>query len=240
MAFFFTAKFLLNCKFLVYILVINNKKLAGYMNTNFINGDYVMLLERHNIKRTDNDDYVFEGICAKFGIANENSRTYTKEDYLPHLKYLNEKIAKKSLLGELDHPKDYEVSLQNASHMVEALWYESSDDTVRIKIRLLNGTPNGELAKSLVDMGVPLAISSRAVGQIKESQQVKLHRVFTYDLVAEPGFAEAVLDRSLNESFKPMISINEQYSVLKEESLYNCNLKLHLSSNSNLVFASNS
>ena len=195
------------------------------MNTNFTNGDFVMLLERHNMTRSSNDDYVFEGICAKFGITNENMRVYDKNDYLPHLDYLNTKIAKKSLLGELDHPKDYEVSLQNASHIVEKLWYEESDDSVRIRIRLLNGTPNGELAKSLVDMGVPLAISSRAVGQIKESKQVKLHRIFTYDLVAEPGFAEAVLDRSMNESFSPMVKINEQYDVLKEESLFNSKLQ---------------
>lgn len=195
------------------------------MDNSFVKGDYVFLLERHSISKTSDNDYVFEGICAKFGIQNENLRTYDRDDYLPHLTYLNNKISKKSLLGELDHPKDYEVSLQNASHIVEKLWYNDKDDTVRIRIRLLNGTPNGELAKSLVNMGVPLAISSRAVGQILESKKVRLQRIFTYDLVAEPGFSEAVLNRSMNESYNPVITnLNEQYEKMKPNSLFSTRL----------------
>ena len=67
------------------------------------------------------------------------------------------------------------------------------------KIRLLD-TDAGRQAKALVDAGVPLHISSRAAGEVSEGGKVKIKQLFTYDLVADPGFENAQLKR-VNESF---------------------------------------
>lgn len=184
--------------------------------------DYVFIIEKSsNLMPVSRDQYVFEGICARFGVLNGNNRLYIKEDYLPHLAYLNEKIGAHRLVGELDHPQAFDISLKNISHIVESLWYDETDNTVKIRIRLLN-TPHGNIARSLVDAGVPLAISSRSAGQIMEGQKVRLHRIFTFDLVAEPGFADAILQPSLSENLKQNYSmIFEGLEKIKLDSVVN-------------------
>ena len=56
-------------------------------------------------------------------------------------------------------------------------------------------TPAGQIAKRLVDAGVPLSISSRAAGNVGPDKKVQIKKIFTYDLVADPGFQDAQLER---------------------------------------------
>jgi hypothetical protein len=56
-------------------------------------------------------------------------------------------------------------------------------------------TPAGQIAKKLVDAGVPLSISSRAAGNVGPDKKVQIKKIFTYDLVADPGFQDAQLER---------------------------------------------
>ena len=121
----------------------------------------------------------------------------------------------------MDHPQEFDISLKNISHIVEKLWYDESDNTVKIRVRLLN-TPHGQIARTLVDAGVPLSISSRSAGQIMEGQRVRLHRIFTFDLVAEPGFADAVLQPVLSEGLKQNYSmLFESLDRIKTDSIVN-------------------
>jgi len=161
---------------------------------------------------------VLEGVCAVFGEMNNNRRVYEKNEYLPHLGYLNEKITKKQLVGTLDHPQHFEPKLTEASHIIEKLNYDG-DNRVFIKLRILENTPTGKIAKALIDGGVQLSISSRAAGTVNESGRVTLQRIFTYDLVGEPGFTEAILKQTVSESLKSEFQmITESYSHLKEVS----------------------
>jgi len=74
----------------------------------------------------------------------------------------------------------------------------------------------------LIDGGVNISVSSRAAGQVLDQGKVKLHRIFTYDLVAEPGFTEAVLKKTVNESLKENFDmITENFSLLKQNSFIN-------------------
>ena len=144
--------------------------------------------------------YILEGTFAELDKLNRNQRIYTKAEYLKHLAYLRNDIKSgEPLLGELDHPDDrFEVKLKEASHRIIDLWYDESDNTVKGKIELLD-TPNGKLAKSIVDQGIPLHISSRAAGSVNSDNTVSIQQIYTYDLVCKPGFAGAVLHR-VNES----------------------------------------
>jgi len=131
-------------------------------------------------------------------VLNSNNRIYEEEEYFPHLKRLQEKIQTNNLLGELDHPDRLEISLSKVSHKIESLYYDKATRSVIGKLRLLN-TPQGEIAKKLIESGVTLSISSRAVGIVKPDKKVKIQMLQTYDLVADPGFKEAGLKR-INES----------------------------------------
>ena len=172
----------------------------------------------------EDDSIVLEGVFTTFNQKNRNGRIYESADFLPHVANLQGAIASRSLLGELDHPHNFETSLANASHVVESLKFDEQQNAIVGRIRLLH-TSKGMDARSLVKDGIPLHISSRAAGTVDESGRVRLQQLFTYDLVAEPGFANAVLTR-VNEGVEAnpisdksraiLKSLNESYQYMNE------------------------
>jgi methyl-accepting chemotaxis protein len=147
----------------------------------------------------ESKDYVLEGIFGEIDSKNKNNRIYTEGEYVPQIEALQNKIKSSKLLGELDHPQQFDISLKNVSHIIEDLHYDKDSKHVKGRIRLLD-TDAGRQAKALVDAGVPLQISSRAAGTVESSGKVKIKQLFTYDLVADPGFENAELSR-VNESY---------------------------------------
>lgn len=178
----------------------------------------VLVLERssENLGITkDGNEIVLEGVFAQFGVINNNDRIYEENEYLPHLDYLQAKILKKGLLGELDHPDKFDISLTKVSHIVEKLDYNKEKRQLIGRVRLLD-TPSGKIAKELVESGVPISISSRAAGLVESNKKVKIKKIFTYDLVADPGFENAVLSK-MNESLG---IINENVAIYDVTSQY--------------------
>lgn len=152
-----------------------------------------------NVASGEEKDYVLEGVFGQIDQKNRNNRIYTEDEYVPQIEALQQKISSSKLLGELDHPTQFDTSLKNVSHIVEELYYDKDTKEVRGRIRLLD-TDAGRQAKALVDAGVPLQISSRAAGAVESNGKVKIKQLFTYDLVADPGFENAELKR-VNESY---------------------------------------
>jgi hypothetical protein len=150
--------------------------------------------------------YVFQGVFTACStpektVINRNNRSYPEREVLKHLSYLRDAIKQQgSLLGELDHPEGrFDIQLKEASHKITDLWYDTKTHCVMGKLELLD-TPNGKIAKELVDAGYPLFVSSRAAGDVDEkTHEVEIAQIFTYDIVCTPGFAEARLEK-VNES----------------------------------------
>lgn len=163
----------------------------------------LLILERSgaSMKATTAEDgaVVLEGVFTEIGVKNKNNRIYEEAEVLPHIQDLQNKVTTSKLLGELDHPKNFEISLGNVSHVIEKLEYDPSSKQVMGRIRILN-TDKGRQAKALIEDGIPLHISSRAAGTVNENGKVSIKKLFTYDLVADPGFENAELKR-VNESY---------------------------------------
>ncbi len=162
----------------------------------------LLILERSSTElefKQEGGTYVLEGIFGEIDKKNRNNRIYTENEYLPQIEALQAKIKSSKLLGELDHPANFDVSLKNVSHIIEELTYDKETKQVKGRIRLLD-TDAGRQAKALVDAGVPLQISSRAAGAVESNGTVKIKQLFTYDLVADPGFENAELKR-VNEAY---------------------------------------
>ena len=188
----------------------------------------LLIVERCDVnlsQHTEEDDsIVLEGVFTTFNQKNRNGRIYESADFLPHVANLQGAIASRSLLGELDHPHNFETSLANASHVVESLKFDEQQNAIVGRIKLLH-TSRGMDARALVKDGIPLHISSRAAGTVDESGRVRLQQLFTYDLVAEPGFANAVLTRvnegvevnSISDESRAVLkSLNESYQYMNE------------------------
>ncbi len=152
-----------------------------------LNENLLFILEKQNsnlkVSKSESEsgeDYVLQGIAAQFGKENNNNRIYEEGEYLPHLDYLKDKINQKRLVGELDHPEKFDVSLKNISHVIEDLVYDKDGRVITIKVRLLD-TPAGQIAKKLVDAGIPLSISSRAAGNVGPDKKVQIKKIFTFN-----------------------------------------------------------
>ncbi len=167
-------------------------------------------------------DYVLGGTFTEFGVKNRNERIYTADKFLPALQELNERITNLGVVyGEFDHPDVFDTSLSRASHIITKANYVKESNLVAGEIRLLN-TYWGKEARALVDDGCPVFVSSRAAGITESDGTVSLKKLFTYDIVADPGFASAKMSvKSLNESLGYNENTNFRIFEMSDESKIN-------------------
>ena len=172
-------------------------------------------------------DYVLSGTFTEFGIKNRNERIYTADKFIPALNEMNERMSSLgAVYGEFDHPDVFDTSLSRASHILTKAQYVKEKNLVEGEIRLLS-TYWGKEAKALVDDGCPLFVSSRAAGITESDGTVSLKKLFTYDIVADPGFASAKMSvKVLNESLAygkdlPLEKQNFRIYELSDESKIN-------------------
>lgn len=164
------------------------------------NSSSSMKLSENKSPSYKKDEIVLEGIFTEFDIVNRNERIYTASEYVPHVEKMMEKKSWGVIYGEYDHPDVFDISMKYVSHTVESATYNKEANRVDGSIRLLN-THYGKDAQALVLQGLPLHISSRAAGITESNGLVKLKQLFTYDIVADPGFASARMQvKNLNES----------------------------------------
>jgi hypothetical protein len=169
----------------------------------------VLIIENsgNGLRLNENDSsvkknkYVLEGTFTEFDVRNRNERIYTAQEFVPHVQRMMEKKEWGAVYGEFDHPDVFDVSMKYVSHTIESATYIEQKNTVDGEIRLLN-TYWGKEAKAIVDDGCPLFVSSRAAGITEGNGYVKLKQLFTYDIVADPGFSSAKMNvKTLNESY---------------------------------------
>ena len=150
----------------------------------------------------DNNEIRLSGVFGVCGVKNGNNRIYSKENYGQMVECLQKTIATEGCLGELEHPNSMNINLNNVSHKIESVEMHE-DGTITGTVVLLN-TEKGRNAKAIVEAGVPLYISSRALGSIDEGGNVTLTMLKTYDLVGTPGFSQASLHLSENQKFEAL------------------------------------
>jgi hypothetical protein len=104
-------------------------------------------------------------------------------------KYNSDYVSQKRALGELNHPQGPSINLDRASHIIENLKLEGNNVTGRAKIM---STPMGEIAKSLIDEGVKLGVSTRGLGSLEEGKDGYKHVkndffISAIDIVSDPS-----------------------------------------------------
>ena len=128
----------------------------------------VVITEGKNGKK----NHFIEGVFLQGAIKNRNGRMYPIETLDREVAKYNESyITKGRALGELGHPDGPTINLDRVSHLITSLQKEGNNYVG--KARLLD-TPMGNIAKSLLDEGVKLGVSSRGLGSIREEQGCKI------------------------------------------------------------------
>lgn len=149
-----------------------------------------VLVEESNGKK----NLYIEGIFLQSEMKNRNGRVYPFDVLDREVKkYTEQYVNTGRALGELGHPDGPSINLDRVSHKIVELRSEGSN--FYGKARILD-TPMGKIAKSLLDEGVKLGVSSRGMGSLEERNGVKYVRddfmlATAADIVADPSAPDA-------------------------------------------------
>ena len=146
-------------------------------------------------KVSSNGRMMLQGKLQEAEQKNGNGRVYPREVLEREVKkYMEGPIKQNNALGELDHPESSVVNLGNVSHNIKKVWWDGND--LMGSLELLN-TPSGKIAMELVSAGVPLGISSRGMGSVKQlGETVEVQDDFEllcWDLVSVPSTPNAYM-----------------------------------------------
>lgn len=149
--------------------------------------------------------YFIRGPFLEGETKNGNGRIYPKNVLEREVKKINEsKIKTNRCMGELGHPSTTEINLDRVSHLITELKMEGN---LGMGKAFIVDTPMGKIAKSLIDAGIKLGVSTRGVGTLRESIVQNDFRLLTADIVADPSAPSAWVDAVL-ESQKEWVMEN--------------------------------
>ena len=145
-------------------------------------------------KKEDGTKSVYiEGIFMQAEKPNRNGRMYGRGIMEREVQKYQELINEKRSLGELGHPPNPSINLNQVSHMITGLKFEGND--IHGKAKILD-TPMGKIAKNFIEEGVRLGVSSRGLGSVRLNKeginevQDDFH-LATVDIVADPSAPDA-------------------------------------------------
>ena len=152
-----------------------------------------VLIEENNGKK----NLYIEGIFLQSEIKNRNGRVYPYEVLNREVQRYNEQYVKSGrALGELGHPDGPTVNLDRVSHKIISLKSEGSNFIGKAQVL---DTPMGKIAKSLLEEGVRLGVSSRGMGSLEERNGANYVRddfmlATAADIVADPSAPDAFVN----------------------------------------------
>jgi hypothetical protein len=140
--------------------------------------------------------FKLKGIMLQAECKNRNGRIYPKSIIEREVgKYVTDKIGKRQSVGTLDHGDTPNIDLDRISHVIEVLKMEGNNG---IGCARLIDTPCGRIAKTLVEEGIVLGMSTRGVGSLENDKVKDDFQLISIDLVNNPSapqaFVESVLE----------------------------------------------
>lgn len=116
-------------------------------------------------KTDDKKNLYLSGIFMQSEIQNKNGRIYPRgvmENAVN--KYLDTKLNNKTAYGELGHPTGPKINEDRISHLITELKWNGNDVVGKAKIF---DTAMGNIARSIIEGGGRLGVSSRGLGTLK-------------------------------------------------------------------------
>jgi hypothetical protein len=136
-----------------------------------------------------------EGVFLQSEIKNRNGRIYPFSVLEKEVgRYTEEYVKTGRALGELGHPDGPTVNLDRVSHRITSLKAEGNNFIGKAQIL---ATPMGNIAKSLLEEGVKLGVSSRGMGSIDRQE----HANYVMDDFMLATAADIVADPSAPDAF---------------------------------------
>lgn len=144
-------------------------------------------------EQTRDKKYYIKGVFAQAEVKNRNGRSYPRSVMEGALTNYQKLVEAKRAIGELNHPSHPQPNLERASHIIESLTWEGNN--VIGKARIMTEMPMGKIAKSLIDEGVSIGVSTRGLGSLVERNGMNIvQNDFTMtaiDIVGDPSAPDA-------------------------------------------------
>ncbi len=155
------------------------------------------ILKELKDRNSRGEPMIVTGVIQRANAKNQNGRIYPRDILMKETeRYIKEFVERNVALGELDHEDSPVIQLKNVSHKINKVWWENDD--VIGEVQILE-TPAGKIAKEIVLSGVPLGISSRAVGSVSKNEAKAADvveedlQLICWDLVGIPSTQNAFL-----------------------------------------------
>ena len=167
-----------------------------------------------------------EGIFMQAEKDNKNGRRYPKSVMEREVARYQELIGEKRALGELGHPPNPQINLNNVSHLITNLKFEGNDIIGRAKVL---DTPMGKIAQNFIEEGVRLGVSSRGLGSLKEKDGINEvqddFHLATVDIVADPSapdaFVQGIMESAewiLENGIWKAVEVEKAQTIVKKAS----------------------
>lgn len=156
---------------------------------------------------------------------NRNGRMYKTETLAKEVNRYNEEYVQKNrAFGELGHPDSPSINLDRVSHLITSL---KQEDNIWVGKAKILETPMGKIAKSLMEGGATLGVSSRGMGSLKEVNGVNVVQDDYYlataaDIVADPSapgaFVQGIMEGKewvWDNGVVKEIDVNAYYEQIK-------------------------
>lgn len=145
----------------------------------------------------DGKNCFLAGIFMQGGIKNRNNRIYPVSEIAKAVTDAANIIREQNgIFGELDHPQTLNINLERISHAITDLRMEGNNAVGRARIL---ETPMGKIARTLIESGVRIGVSSRGAGAVQDNGMVEGFNFITVDIVATPS-APGARPESIYES----------------------------------------
>ena len=154
-------------------------------NPNF-KKDYVLESTKYIIENAEKNQAILgkvKCILSKLNAVTQNGTYYSTNWYyktIENNKVFQDKLIKKRVLGETDHPENPDGHINNISHTVIKIWLDGND--VWGEIEIFN-TPSGNILWTLLKAGVILGISSRGIGDESFESGVKKIKEDNFEMI---------------------------------------------------------
>jgi hypothetical protein len=174
------------------------------------NDEFEIVKEETNNK--SKPSYYVTGPYMMCEEVNKNKRIYDREEMRREVhRYTDEMINARRSLGELGHAGNPEINLDRVCHLVTELRNEGNVYVGKSKIL---STPCGMIVQALIDDGVRIGMSTKALGKLSEqyngTNRVSDFRLVGVDCVADPSCPKAFVNGIL-ESREFVLSEDGKY-----------------------------
>jgi hypothetical protein len=170
-------------------------------------------IEEETNKNSPSNLYIKGPYMMAEGV-NRNNRLYPREELEREVaRYNEEMVVPGRAMGELNHPTSADVDLERACHIVTEI---TQDDNVFYGKSKVLTTPCGQIVRALINDGVKVGMSSRALGTLEEGSNhntVKNMKLVAVDCVADPSYPKAFVNGIL-ESKQWVLADDGKYEEL--------------------------